>query len=346
MPDTPLSIKKNTAARLKKYGLFSDKTINAVSLVAEKQAAYTSYREYFKDVGITGTTLHVTEKGSGVPVVDIAPKVFKKFRKSQSSTVLVVHLPMSNPLDGNQLYCIATLASLFPERRIVGFGNPSGGRYNFSQQNLTFLKRLKIAFTKNSYPLVEAELDYLRTQNIATAYHIGYSYGAAKALFFSKYATQGAIIGALCIDPATHPRSIRQLIRDFKETLLPLGKYVNRTKITTYFEARRDAAKEHYHKNGLKRQINIAIGLAVARLDFIPLLKAVLIRHPAMKVAVAWGSKSELGDDAYMTTELNQVKTDMPGRVQPFRLEGDTHALANDIHLYGALVYESLNKDS
>ena len=342
MPDTPLSIKKNTAARLKKYGLFSDKTINAVSLVAEKQATYTSYKKYFKDVGITKSVLHVTKKGSGVPVADIAPRISKKSRKLQNPPVLVVHLPMSNPLDSNQLYHIATLASLLPTYRIIGFGNPSGAPYNFSQQNLTFLKRLQVAFTKNTYSLVEAELDYLRTQNIAAAYHVGYSYGAAKALFFSKYATPDTSLGAVCIDPAAHPRGIRQLIHDFKETFRPLGGYVNRTKIATYFEARSEAAKERHHKNALKRHINIAIGLALARFDFIPLVNEVLSRHPAMKVSVAWGSKSELGNDAHMTTKLYKMKSDMPGRVRPFRLEGDTHALANDIHLYGALVYESL----
>lgn len=326
-----------TAKRLATYGIFSDATLEAVASLAEKQIAFTSYQDFFKSVHMPPVKMHVTKKGSGVPVVDIPAR-------QKEAGVLAVHLPMSNPLDENQLYHIATLASLLPAYRIIGFGNPSGALYNYPEQNLTFLRRLQVAFTKNARPLVEAELDYLQKQALPGAYHIGYSYGAAKALLFSTYAPQGSVQGVTFIDPVAHPRGLRQLIHDFKETFHALGAYVNRTNIPTYFEARNAAAKTKHHKDALRRQINIAIGFVMARLDFIPVLEKALARHTAMSVSVAWGTNSELGNDAHMKTTLHQLSHDLPGRVHALRLKDDEHALANDIHLYGAIVYESLER--
>jgi len=144
------------------------------------------------------------------------------------------------------------------------------------------------------------------------------------------------------VDPVAHSRGLRQLIHDFRATFAPMGKYVDRTQLEPYFNARRDAAKSKHHKGALRRPISIAIGILMARFDFISNLKKLLNLHPNLKVTVAWGSKSELGNDAHMRTSIHQLAHDYPEHIKALRLKDDEHALANDIHLYAAIIYSAV----
>ncbi len=327
-----------TTDRLKKYRLFSDETIETVAKTAKKQASYQSYRDFFEDAGIPVPTLYITKKKTGVPVVDIPSKV------EPSKGTIVVHLPMANPLDPNQLYQIATIVAVNPAYRVVAFGNPSGIPNFYRQQNLSLRQRIAIAFTNNIQALVAAELEYLNAQNIDNSYHVGYSYGALKTLISSYYAKPGVIKGMILVDPVAHSRGFKQLVENFQATLGPLGEYVNRTMLESYFEARKDTSESaRQPRRGLVRQINIAIGLLLARIDFINFFEKVLERHPDVSATVAWGSKSELGNDAHLKANLyNLVHSKY--EVHSMRLEGDKHAMANDVHLYAAIIKEALSK--
>lgn len=329
------TIYDSTAKRLHSYKLFSPKTIEVVAKVAQRQAEYTKYTDFFKDTGVSKPRLHLASKKRGVPVVEIPAK-------AKAKGTIVIHLPMSNPLDENQLYHASTVATALLSYRVIIFGNPSGAPYHFKQQNAGLRQLLAIAFTRRRQALVSAEIDYLRANKVTGAHHIGYSYGAHKALIESGYLRDDEIASLTVIDPVAHPRGIKQLIHDFQSTFTPMGKYVDRTNIQSYFEARRAAAKTQHHKQALRRPISVAIGILMARFDFITNLKKQLGMHTALKTTVAWGSKSELGNDAHMNTSLQQLSHDNPGRVKALRLKDDEHALANDIHLYAAIVYEAL----
>ncbi len=274
-------------------------------------------------------------KRRGVPVIEIAAQ------QKQVGTI-VIHLPMSNPLDENQLYHIATVAAALPRYHIIAFGNPSGAPYHFKQQNARLWHLPAIAFTNRRRALVAPEIDYLRTQRITKAHHVGYSYGAHKALIESGYLEAQEVASLTLIDPVAHSRGFQQLIHDFRSTFTPMGKYVDRTQIESYFEARRAAAKTEHHKRALRRPISVAIGIMLARLDFIPTLKEVLRNNSSLRITVAWGTKSELGNDAHMKTSLHQLSHNNSGRVKALRLKDSEHALANDIHLYAAIVCEAL----
>ncbi len=334
MPSTDVYI--TTKQRLRAYNLFSDETVEAVAKVAEHQSSHESYEDFFKSVFMPIPSLYINKKGEGVPVVDIPAK-------SKEKGVIVVHLPMANPLDANQLYHVATVCATNPEYRVIAFGNPSGEPFLYKEQNLNFWKRMGIGATRNLRPLVSAELEYLREQDISNVHLVGYSYGAHKALIETSFIEAGRVQSLTLIDPVAHPRYVKQLIEDFQRTFKPMGGYVNRTKIQTYFDARAEAAKTKHHKYALARSINIAIGFMMSRLDFIPLVKKLLAAHPQIHVAVAWGTHSELGNDAHVKTSLHQLAHDNPGRVTRLRLEGDTHSFANDVHLYTAIVTQSLN---
>jgi pimeloyl-ACP methyl ester carboxylesterase len=331
-----MKVYESTSKRLAHYKLFSNTTIKLIASFAQKQAQYKNYQNFFKEVGVPKIIVHTTKKGDGVPLIDIPA------RTKKAAQVLVIHLPMGNPLDANQLYQVATIAATNPTYRVIAFGNPSGKPNYYRQQNLTFLKRFKIAFTKNKHSLVEAELDYLYMQNIEEAHHVGYSYGALKALMESYYSKKNSVKGIILIEPVAHSRGLKQLAEDFQATFKPMGEYVNRTNIPSYFKAR-----VHAEKNGasaaqtLLRPINIAIAILLAHTDFLQLLKNVINQQPRASITVAWGSESELGNDAHLKANLYNLSSSY--QIHAMRLEGDKHALANDIYLYAAIVHEALS---
>jgi len=334
VPAKPLS--EITRKRLEACGLFDSKVIESVAKQADVQDSFETYQLLFKKVGVPlEPTLFMTEKGSGVPLVDIDAREDEK-------GVLVVHLPMGNSLDSNQLYQVATLALAFPSYRIIAFGNPSGKPFSFREQNFSFLDWFRVAFTKRRRGVVSTELEYLNSQGIKNATHIGYSFGAMKALLAAYYSNPDQVTRVILADPVAHARYAKQLLEDFQSTFKPLGDYVNRTKLQTFFDARKDAESVQMTR-GIMRPVNIAIGLMLARLDFVTLLKDVLMKHLSLHVAVAWGTKSELGNDAHMKANLHNLQYELAkGRVTPLRLEGESHAFANDVFLYVAIVKQAL----
>ncbi len=331
------SISKITRTRLEAYGLFDSKVIDAVSSQATVQQGFETYEALFKKVGVPlEPTLFITKKRKGVPLVDVDA------RETQEG-VLVVHLPMGNSLDPNQLYQVATLALAFPAYRIIAFGNPSGKPFAYKQENFSLADWWRVAFTKKLRAAVGVELEYLTSQRIEGAYQVGYSYGALKALLAAYYANPAQTKGLILLDPVAHPRYPQQLLKDFTATFKPLGEYVNRTKLQTFLDARQDAVKFVHYSHGIMRPVNIAIGFMLARVDFVPLLTRTLQKHTDMTASVAWAGKSELGNDAHMATSLDMLNRDAAkGRVKALRLKDDTHAFANDVFLQVAIIKQAL----
>lgn len=336
MPTPSQDIFSHTKQRLEECNCFSPQTIQTVAAVAQQQVRHTRYRDFLHIVGVPTVQLHVAKGGSGVTFVDIPAK-------TKQIGVLVIHLPMGNPLDSNQLFQVATIAAAVPNYRVIGFGNPSGGRYAFRRQNLSMKQRRAIARGGNVEPLVAAELDYLKSQGVRRVVHAGYSYGALKAMFASYYESAVEVQGLICIEPVAHPRSIIQLTGDFLRTDSPLNKYVNRSKIPAFIDARKHGVDGLSYRRGLVRPINIAVAFLLARTDFMMLFKKILIKRPAIHAVVAWGGKSELGNDAHMTTMLQNITSTHP-RVHAFRFAEDTHALANDLHIHAAIILEALTR--
>jgi len=329
----------STRKRLNQYNVFNDDTLDFVATLAQKQVEFESYPKFFKATGVPlEPTLFMNSRGRGVVLIDISS------REEKERGVFVIHLPMGNSLDTNQLYQVATVALAFPTYRIIAFGNPSGKPYAHPEQNFSVKDWWKVAFSKDVRAAVSTELDYLASQNIKSAIHIGYSYGALKALVTASYADPASIQQLVLLDPVAHPRGPRQLLGDFNATFASLGEYVNRTELQTFLDARQDAVRRVEYTKGIMRPVNLAIGFMLARADFIPLLERVLQKHPTLKVYVAWGSKSELGNDAHMKASLHNLAHDIAkGRVRSLRLEGDTHAFANDLHVYAAIVHDALS---
>lgn len=324
-----------TKSRLHSYGLFSDATIRTVADVARAQQKHASFRDLFKEVGIPTVATHTTQSGRAVTYVDLPAK------SKTATNTLVLHTSMGNPLDPNQLFQVATIAAANPRYRIIAFGNPSGAPHYIKQQGLRPADWFAVAFTKNVQSIVDAELDYLRSQGVTHAIHAGYSYGALKAVVEAIHSEKGSVDGIILVDPVASPRSPVRLAKDFARTYEPLGSYVNRVELPSYHEARGESAKIREYRKTLLRPINIAIGLFLARADILQYLQKASERHPKARVVVAWGTESELGDTNRLQDGIQQLEAD-GFLVEPLPLHGDKHALANDIYLHAAIIHKAL----
>jgi len=325
-----------TADRLRQYELFSDETISAIAGFARKQARYKTYQDFFNDMGMPKPNYFIAKNGAGVPFVKISPTI-------KPLGTIVLHLPMANPLDENQLYHIATVVGTNPGYQVIAFGNPSGKPYSYKQQNLSLWQKVSIALTNKMKPLVAAELEYLQAQGVTQAHYVGYSYGAHKAMIESYYSEPASVKSITLIDPVAHPRGFKQLVHDFKNTFHPMGEYVNQTGLQTYFDARAAAAKTKHHDRALTRPINIAIGVILRRVDFIKMLEKVLKRQPGISATVAWGTESELTNDAHLKVSMHRLKYDSKQNVHPLRIKAGKHALGNDVYLYAAIIRQALS---
>lgn len=332
------SIGEITRARLAAYGLFDERVILSVAKLAQTQEKFSTYQSLFKKVGVPlKPTLFVSHVGRGVALVDIDS------REEKELGVIVLHLPMGNSLDPNQLYIVATIALACPSYRIIAFGNPSGPPLSYKEEGLSLLDWIKVAFTKHLRAIISPELEYLSSQDIKGAVHIGYSLGASKAILAAHYSDPARVAKLILLDPVAHPRYPQQLLKDFQSSFSPMGEYVNRTRMQTYFDARKDAANTVRHNRGLLRPVNGAIGAMLTRVDFLAWLGETLQKQPALTAFVSWAEKSEVGNDAHMAATLhNYAFKTAPGRVARLRLKNDTHAYGNDIFLTVAIVKQAL----
>lgn len=335
-PATQKEFVAYTKKRLASYGCFTDTVVDEAATHAGRQWSVDRYEMLFQRAGVPDSaTLFEFEKGRGIPVIDIPSR-----SDGPSKGTIVYHLPMGNPLDANYRYHLATLAGAHPAYRFIAFGNPSDTPFRFRQQNLSVLDACRVIFG-DARPLINAELAYLYEQKITDAYVMGFSYGAVKALLEATQLTSTNLKGVIVMDPPSHRRAPWRLLQHFQDTFTPMGEYVNRTKLPTYFAARAEADKTHHIGSGLHRPVNIIIGLMMARFDLRSSLHKLLRRHPSVPVTLVWGSRSELVDDTKMTTMVAELQQ-QSYTVIPRRLAGHHHSFANDVILEDALLRQAL----
>ena len=98
----------------------------------------------------------------------------------------------------------------------------------------------------------------------------------------------------------------------------------------------RDYAKSYL------RPVNIAIGILLSRTSIVRVLQRLLVRNPQVKVAAAWGTASELSDDATFGNDLKSIPGMRKDSLKTMRMKGQKHAFANDIYLHAAIIREAL----
>ena len=325
--------------RLRQYGEFDSSVLDAVSEVADHQRS-TTWNQLRSE--IPETIIFNPDTNKPISVLDIVPR-------GDYESTQVYHLPMGNALDENMVTRVATLAAAQPTKRIIAVGNPGspgqgGGKILVAKFGEVWRGDLREA--------VEPTLQYLKSQGIDTATHVGFSYGADKAAASARYAQnydQQVPQGVLMEPASVKERSILGLAGDFGKTAKALDGYVQAANSPAYLEARKLAEKRGHglfgYTLGLGRLSNLAIAHALAKDGFEGRVKDALVAQPEMTADIIWGSESELAIHGLMVGLTARLISEYgSGRVKATEIAGQKHAMGDDIFLHTALVLQSVKK--
>lgn len=321
---------------LQYYPGFEEYVVERVAEVAERQRNCT-----WEQIGSELPENKIFSTGrSSIELIDIEPK-------DDYDETWVYHLPMGNPLADHMQLRIATLAVAEPNKRIIGVGNPSGPRQGVGTLSI---KSLRPVWKGDLRPTVDPVLRYLSTQNITEATHIGFSYGAEKAAAAAQYADRydQSVPRGLFMEPvALKKRGLLELARDFNSTAAAFDGYVNAAASPAVAQAGQRAAEKSHgmtgYMLGLLRVSNIAIAHALTKEGFEERVSEGLTKQEQLEAHLVWGSESELAIHSIMVNLANRLKDRFGNRVSVMELEGQKHAMGDDIFLHTAMVLQALS---
>jgi hypothetical protein len=262
-------------------------------------------------------------------------------RSKEEEGTLVVHLPMANPLDPNQIFQVSTIAEVNPTMRVIAAGNVSTLKYNTGKLNST---NRRIVASGNFNPTVEPLLRYLDSNRVEAAEHAGYSYGADKAVTATAIANH-AVSRLVTIEPVSlQERSLLGLAKAFGSTNAALKRYVEASKQPLFVDSRKDSVGADYAL-GLARLTNIAVARGLTHPEFLKRMEAAFnSQGELLQATIAWGGESELTPDNLIQNVISKLTTNFGNnRVRAMRMPNDKHALANNIYLHAAIVREGLS---
>lgn len=263
----------------------------------------------------------------------------------------VYHLPMGNTLDPNMSLRIAALAEAEPNKRIIVVGNPGSPRHG---KGKTKVSDFPTIWKGDLRPAIDSTLRYLDSESIDTVSHIGFSYGADRAITAAQYANSydQQVPQSVLMEPASvKSRNLIKLTTDFGSTASVLEGYVKSADLPATDEAIKLSAEQSHgvagYIVGLARLSNIAIAHALARGSFEKRTDLALTAQPEMQADIIWGSESELAING-LVQNLTQRLIDKYGldRVRGTVLEGQKHAMGDDVFLHTALVLQGLKNKS
>ncbi len=316
--------------RLREYYPFSDSVVDRVAEVAERQQDFSNYGDMFNFVGV--------DEATNAEILDIKPASGYDTEK-----VLIVHLPMANSLDTNQLFQVASLSMMFPNDRIVAAANPSGFGYG---HNLLHRQSRSAVSRGDFFPVVKGLVRYLESDGVGSAVQVGGSYGVDLALATTK-TDAFDVKKQLLIEPASVvSKSLSRLAKDFVSTDKELSRYVEANDLEIFSDARKEAVTLANYGLGLLRLSNIAVARGIALGGFETKLMNTLSGGHVKSIpetTVAWGSESELCDDNEVVEAIQFAGAFTGQDVAEIRLKGQKHALINDLYLFGALALTALD---
>lgn len=321
---------------LRYYPDFDEAVVNRVAEVAERQRVST-WENIKRE--LPENKIFSTGKSS-IELMDIVPK-------DDYDETWIYHLPMGNPLADHMQLRIATLATAEPNKRIIGVGNPSGPNQGVGKLSV---KSLRPVWSGDLRPTVDPLLRYLSTQKITEATHIGFSYGAEKAAAAAQYADRydQSVPHGIFMEPvALKRRGLLELGRDFNSTAAAFDGYVNAAASPAVAQASQCAAEKSHgmtgYMLGLLRFSNIAIAHALTKEGFEERVSEGLAKQEQLEAHLVWGSESELAIRSLMVNIGNRLKERFGNRVSAMELEGQKHAMGDDVFLHSAMVLQALS---
>lgn len=320
-----------TAARLEQYNAFDQEVIGRVAAVAEDQLRTDDYRSFITNY-VLGDTLTENDARNAT-ILDIRP------REHDPKAALMIHLAMGQPLDPNNLYQIATIAAVNPNIRIITKGNPSG--IGYAKQSLNREQREQ-ASRGNFRPLTEPLMRFAEENGIESVDQYGYSFGADLAM---NAATTAELYTphVIVVEPASVvKRSLIGLGLAFGRSNSALQEYVDLSG-PAFAAARKESLGLPGFGVALARLSNLAIERGLSQGIFHGRTNEAMSAQPEMKATIAWGTESELSVDSVNTEIIRSLRSTYGSqRVHDIQLEGQKHALANDVYLQAALVAQGL----
>lgn len=314
--------------------------------VAEMQQSevFKHYSEFVRTVGRASVRSYLDETtNSKISLFDIVPN-----GDYDEDYARVYHLPMGNGIDPNQIYTAATIFAAEQNTRLIAVGNP-GSIYalksGYQGGKLGAESRKQVA-AGDFGSTVTSLLAFLESEGINSTDHIGYSYGADKAVSASLLSANydQEVETTVVIEPASVvKRSLGKLGLDFMKSNAAMAGYVEANADNHYDAARKRSPGALRYPTALVRGTNIAIAKGIAKGGFEQRANAALEANDELVMPIIWGSDSELAVDA-VVTDIAQNLAEIHGanRVEAHRVVGGRHALANDLALQSALILNAL----
>jgi len=326
----------NEIDRLTTYYPFDQEIVETIADVAYEQR-YRSWDE-LRD-SLPDARQFTPLDGKPIEVLDIIPA-------ADYDGTLVYHLPFANGLDENMTARVATLAAAAPTKRVIAVGNP-GIPGNPSGRLRT--KDVSKVWQGDLRPVISPTLEYLEDQGIQDVAHIGYSYGATRALAAAQYAESydQQVSDAVLMEPVSvTKRNLITLAQAFASSAGMLGHYVEAADSRAYNDARALADERMLGARGylgMLRLTNIAIAQALTADTLETDIEAALAEQERLHIGIVWGTESELAIDGLIRQITHRLETKHGSeRVSSIAVKGQRHAMSEDIFLHAALALQSL----
>lgn len=322
------------AQRLAAYYPFDESVLETVSTVASIHRETTWQGVYSK---LPDPHIFSPKDGKPVEVLDIAPM------RGYDQTY-VYHLPMGNGIDPNIMTRLAVLSKVLPTTRIIAAGNPT---HPFKSTGRIAARDLLPVWRGNLRGAIGPTLEYVADQGIGEVSHIGYSYGADKAAGAAQYSgayDQRVRCGVFMEPAGIAARGLVGMTKAFGASAAALPGYVAAANSPALNEARQLAEQESHGQlgfAGLLRASNLAIAHMLGNDGFTSRVTDALNIQAEMSAVVVWGTESEIALHNTMQQHSLELLRQFPDRVGGIVLEGQKHAMGDDIFLHAALVAQS-----
>jgi len=327
----------NEQTRLRQYLRFRPEVLDTVASVAEHQRSQT-----WQDISshLPEVSIFRSHNNKPVEVLDIEPYDY--------DDVLVYHLPMGVTLDASMSMRLSALSLAEPYKRLISFSNPGSpgrGKGKIKTRDMLSVYNGDLRLT------LDSPLRYLAKQGIEEVVHIGYSYGAEKAIAAAKYSDLYGqkVDQTICMEPvAIKDRHLISLGLDFLKTSTSLDEYVEAADCKAYDEARKIADKQGHgtlgYIFGLAKLSNLAIGNCLKRDIFEANVYEAIKKQQDMQLNIYWGSDSELSTDKDMMELFKRLNKFNHKRIHAEVMAKQKHAMGEDIYLHTAMILQALRR--
>ena len=338
----------NTSDRLRRYYDFDSQILENISRSANDQNQL-SFRELATRYGIAdGPSVTTGPLGSHpLEILEFVPAM-----EYDSNYSRIYHTGIGNSVGGPLRMHGIRLFGADPTQRLIMIGNPSS--LGHAPGKLSLKQSGAVMRTNSLAPAVSGLHEYLSSRGIKFAAHIGYSYGADKALTTTLTAPHyGQTVDKLvAVEPVTIvPQNLMFLLKKFIATRHQQPRYVEQSDSKPYDELWHDDSllKFAAYSAGLLRLSNIAVARVLTKGGYSTRLKQALAANSDLQTVTAWGTESELIRDslAFVTLSRFAKHNDNSGRGRSsfMRLKGMHHAGADDIDLHAAIFLEALSRN-